>query len=128
MKLLTLNIDNKEVKVKAQKINGITWVYYNRKILSLANKKASHGSTASGLQDPSKILAPMPGAILKISTNDDHQYLAGHTLIVMEAMKMEYSLKVIANATLTKLNCAVGDQVTQGQVLAQLEPEASHED
>jgi biotin carboxyl carrier protein len=46
---------------------------------------------------------------------------AGHVLVVLEAMKMEHSIRAAASATVSEVRVAVGDQVDAKQVLVVLE-------
>ncbi len=118
LKLLNLNIDGEQISVKAEKLNGKTWIHYNDEVISFSPQKSKSKSSGQKTQDVTKILAPMPGTILKVNTNSSGEYKKGQTVIVMEAMKMEYSLKVMADVKLKALNCNTGDQVSQDQVLA----------
>ena len=48
----------------------------------------------------------------------------GAPLIVLEAMKMEHTLRAPSNGRLKALKCAVGDFVQEGAELADFEPVA----
>ncbi len=48
----------------------------------------------------------------------------GAPLIVLEAMKMEHTLRAPADGRLKALKCAVGDFVQEGTELADFEPAA----
>jgi 3-methylcrotonyl-CoA carboxylase alpha subunit len=47
---------------------------------------------------------------------------SGTPLLVLEAMKMEHTLRAPADGHLTALKCAVGDFVQEGTELADFEP------
>jgi|GEM_PF-3001475 len=68
------------------------------------------------------ILAPMPGAIRRVSAVPGEMVAAGETLVVMEAMKMEQSLKSPRAGTVAQVMVAVDDQVGDGDTLVTLEP------
>ncbi len=68
------------------------------------------------------ILAPMPGAILRIATVPGEPVEAGQTLVVMEAMKMEQALKAPREGTVAQVFVGEGDQVGDGDTLVTLEP------
>ncbi|WP_035871838.1 acetyl/propionyl/methylcrotonyl-CoA carboxylase subunit alpha [Cucumibacter marinus] len=70
-----------------------------------------------------EITAPMPGTIKLVATAQGEAVEAGQPLIVMEAMKMEYTLTAPRNGTIATLNAGLGDQVADGAVLATLVPE-----
>ena len=49
----------------------------------------------------------------------------GQPLLVMEAMKMEYTMKSEGPGVITAVNVKAGDQVTAGKVLVQIKPMAA---
>ena len=61
--------------------------------------------------------APMPGRILAVHVTAGDLVVAGQTLIVMEAMKMEHTIVAPADGVVAELRCGVNDQVDNGQVL-----------
>jgi 3-methylcrotonyl-CoA carboxylase alpha subunit/acetyl-CoA/propionyl-CoA carboxylase biotin carboxyl carrier protein len=63
------------------------------------------------------VVAPMPGTVLAVSTEVGRTVEAGDVLGVMEAMKMELSLKAPLAGTVTTVGAAVGDQVALGATL-----------
>lgn len=67
------------------------------------------------------IVAPMPGKITKIFVNEGTEVKKSQALLVMEAMKMEYTLKSDLDTRVEKLNVQVGDQVTLGHLLIRLQ-------
>ena len=68
-----------------------------------------------------KIKAPMPGLVLEISVKEGQEVLEGEKLLILEAMKMENSIVIHANATIKKINIKKGQAVEKGQVLIELE-------
>ena len=59
----------------------------------------------------------MPGKITKILKSEGSTVKAAEVILVMEAMKMEYSLKAEVNCTIEKMKVSTGQQVTLGAVL-----------
>ena len=59
----------------------------------------------------------MPGKITKVFKQMGDQVKAGDAMIVMEAMKMEYTLKADVDGSIQKIDCQVGDQVALGKIL-----------
>ncbi|WP_323687832.1 acetyl-CoA carboxylase biotin carboxyl carrier protein subunit [Rhizobium sp. AN69] len=50
---------------------------------------------------------------------------AGDALVVMEAMKMEHTIRAPAKGTVTAINCAEGNMVEAGAMLVDFEPEGA---
>jgi 3-methylcrotonyl-CoA carboxylase alpha subunit len=70
----------------------------------------------------SRIVAPMPGTVTRILAEPGAELRRGAPLIVLEAMKMEHTLRAPADGRLQALKCAVGDVVQEGAELAEFEP------
>jgi biotin carboxyl carrier protein len=72
-------------------------------------------STGSG-----QMTSPMPGKILKIFVKDGDPVKAGTPILVMEAMKMEHTIKATVDGKIDKILYKEGDQVTGGVELVKL--------
>jgi 3-methylcrotonyl-CoA carboxylase alpha subunit len=68
-----------------------------------------------------RIVAPMPGTVTRILAKPGTDLQRGTPLIVLEAMKMEHTLRAPADGHLKALKCAVGDVVQEGAELADFE-------
>jgi 3-methylcrotonyl-CoA carboxylase alpha subunit len=69
----------------------------------------------------SRIAAPMPGTVTRILAEAGTDVARGTPLIVLEAMKMEHTLRAPTAGRLKALKCAVGDFVQEGTELADFE-------
>jgi propionyl-CoA carboxylase alpha chain len=67
--------------------------------------------------------APLPGAITRVMVSVGDKVSDGDGLVVLEAMKMEHTLRSGGAGTVTRLLCAPGVQVDVGDVLVVVEPE-----
>ena len=68
-----------------------------------------------------RIVAPMPGTVTRILAQPGAGLRRGAPLIVLEAMKMEHTLRAPADGRVKALKCAVGDFVQEGTELADFE-------
>lgn len=68
-----------------------------------------------------EIKAPMPGLVLEISVTDGQPVKDGDRILILEAMKMENSILIHADATIKKVKVVAGQAVERGQVLVELE-------
>jgi 3-methylcrotonyl-CoA carboxylase alpha subunit len=68
-----------------------------------------------------RIVAPMPGTVTRVLAEPGADLLRGAPLLVLEAMKMEHTLRAPGDGRLKALRCAVGDFVQEGTELADFE-------
>jgi len=67
------------------------------------------------------LLAPMPGAVIRVGAALGDTVTAGQPLVWLEAMKMEHTITAPSDGVLTQLDVTVGQQVEVGAVLARVE-------
>lgn len=65
--------------------------------------------------------APMNGSIVRVLVEPGQVVEAGTALVVLEAMKMEHSIRAPHDGTVKALFCQEGDMVSEGTVLVELE-------
>jgi acetyl/propionyl-CoA carboxylase alpha subunit len=70
---------------------------------------------------PGSSVAPMPGSVVRVAVSGGQPVVAGETLVVLEAMKMEHTVAAAGSGTVAAVHVAVGDQVETGQLLAVVE-------
>jgi propionyl-CoA carboxylase alpha chain len=63
------------------------------------------------------LLAPMPGTVIAVQVESGSAVVAGQTLIVLEAMKMQHSISAPGDGTV-EIAVRLGQQVSAGDVLA----------
>jgi 3-methylcrotonyl-CoA carboxylase alpha subunit len=68
-----------------------------------------------------RLVAPMPGRIIAVLVEPGAAVTKGQPLIVMEAMKMEHTIKAPVDGTVATVRYAVGDQVEDGAELISFE-------
>ena len=68
-----------------------------------------------------RIVAPMPGKVVRVLLNVGDQVAAGAGIVVVEAMKMQNEMKSPKAGTVAALHVDVGATVNAGDVLAVVE-------
>ncbi len=66
--------------------------------------------------------APLPGAVTKVLVSLGDVVAEGDGLVVLEAMKMEHTLRADGAGTVGQIACAPGQQVDVGDLLVAVEP------
>jgi biotin carboxyl carrier protein len=66
--------------------------------------------------------APLPGAIGKVLVAVGDTVAEGDGLVVLEAMKMEHTLRANGAGTVTAVRCVAGQQVDVNDLLVTVEP------
>ncbi|HVO82105.1 MAG TPA: biotin/lipoyl-containing protein [Terriglobales bacterium] len=84
---------------------------------SLRNRKGGAG----GEKGPRKLVAPMPGKVVRLLVAENAPVEAGQGVLVVEAMKMQNEIKSPKKGTVQKLATAEGANVNAGDVLAIVE-------
>lgn len=127
-KEIVVNYQGKDQKIIAEIVDRKIWFKINQQIysfdiLDLSNRTGKAKASSNLSHD--KIMAPMPGKITKIFVSVGQKVKKGDALIVMEAMKMEYTLKSDIEATVEIVNGQLNQQVNLGHLLVKLHPEVT---
>jgi len=69
----------------------------------------------------SELLAPMPGLVIDILIEDGREVKKGDALIILEAMKMENTLKSPRDGKIKTIKCAKKQVVEKGAILIEFE-------
>ena len=77
----------------------------------------------AGAADPSRITAPVSGAVVAVRVAPGDAVKAGDVLAVMEAMKMEMRLTAAADGEVAAVHAAPGQQAAGGALLIELKLE-----
>ena len=67
------------------------------------------------------IASPIAGLVAAIEAAEGAAIGAGRTIIIVESMKMEIPVEAEAAGTVRKLLVAVGEQIAEGQAVAEIE-------
>ena len=106
---------------KAMWIEDRFWAYVEGQIVVIEDQKnrpriKSQNITVAQAQ---VLTAPMPGRITKLLAKEGDPVEPGQLVVMMEAMKMEYSLRMPVAGSIKRVHVQVGDQVSLGQVLVE---------
>ncbi len=71
-----------------------------------------------------RLAAPMPGTVVQVLVKVGDVVTSGQPLIVVEAMKMEHTIKAPADGTVAEIHFKVGDPVAEGADLLAFEAAA----
>jgi propionyl-CoA carboxylase alpha chain len=67
------------------------------------------------------LLSPMPGLLVKLAVKVGDQVKAGEELAVVEAMKMENSLRATQDGIVAKISAETGDSLMVDQTILEFE-------
>jgi biotin carboxyl carrier protein len=81
---------------------------------SFGRQKKSGAAAGSG---PQRVLAPMPGKVVRVLVKPGDEVKARQGLVVVEAMKMENELKAARDGRVREVSVAEGQSVDAGAVL-----------
>lgn len=110
------------VKAEAQILNGNLWIHFNGQTRMIEPEISGRRKGKSAASSGTEIMAPMPGKVTKILIAKGQSVRKGDALVVMEAMKMEYTLKSDIDSEILEIKCEWGQQVNLGQLLVQMKP------
>jgi propionyl-CoA carboxylase alpha chain len=73
--------------------------------------------------EPGSLLAPMPGTVIRVAVSPGERIAAGAPVVVIEAMKMEHTVRAPHPGEVTEVSVHAGQTVDAGTRLARVEQE-----
>jgi biotin carboxyl carrier protein len=123
--VLSMLVDGHSYEVKREQTptDLHMWVGSTRHAVEVRDPRSlqSRRNAASDERGPRKLLAPMPGRIVRVLVEEKSQVEAGQGIVVVEAMKMQNEIKSPKKGTVQKILAAAGAAVNAGDVLAIVE-------
>jgi len=123
--VLSLVVDGRcfEVKREQTATDLHMWVGSTRFGVELRDPRSlrSRKSSAADETGPRKIVAPMPGRVVRFLVSEQSEVEAGQGIVVVEAMKMQNEIKSPKKGTVKKIITTAGAAVNPGDVLAIVE-------
>ena len=99
--------------------NGVrVWIDGTYQDVALADPLSGNATSQAAA---GSLTAPMAGIITLLSASPGDKVAAGDTLLVMEAMKMEHTIRAPTDGVLKAYRFAKGDQVKDGELLVEIE-------
>lgn len=77
--------------------------------------------SSPGREGGRSVTSPMPGVVLAVAVGVGETVQRGHTLLVLEAMKMKNEIKAERDGTIAAVLVVAGAQVKHGDVLVEYE-------
>ena len=122
--VLSLIIGGKAYEIKREQTLTDThfWVGSARYAAQLRDPRSLRSrATADDGKGPRKLIAPMPGKVVRALAKENQEVEAGQGVVVVEAMKMQNEIKAPKKGIVRKLVAAEGANVNAGDVLAIVE-------
>ena len=82
---------------------------------------AKGGTLSVGAAGPQRVIAPMPGKIVRVLVKAGDEVKARQGLVVVEAMKMENELRATRDGRVKDVHVAEGALVESGRLLLVIE-------
>jgi len=123
--VLSLLIDGRSYEIKREQTatDLHMWVGSSRFAVelrdprSLRSRKEAEGAAGG----PRKLVAPMPGRVVRLLVSENDAVEAGQGVLVVEAMKMQNEIKSPKKGVVQRIVAAPGAAVNAGDVLAIVE-------
>ncbi len=93
-----------------------SWVQSEGHVLALVEQPRFPDLAARGVAGG--LTAPMPGKVVKVLVTAGQEVAAGAALVVLEAMKMEHTVRAAEAGTVRAIHVEAGDQVEADRLLA----------
>jgi biotin carboxyl carrier protein len=81
------------------------------------NGRKRRGAAAQDAGGPSRLVAPMPGKVVRVLVQPGDAVTARQPLIVVEAMKMENELRAGRDGTVAEVHAREGQSIDAGALL-----------
>ncbi|PHS19272.1 MAG: 3-methylcrotonyl-CoA carboxylase [Kangiella sp.] len=116
---LSLDIDGQKSRVIISKKDNDIVVFKNSMSWSFQIK--DNKKSVVEQEESSNLTAPMPGTVIEVMIEVGQEIEKGQPIVIMEAMKMEHTIKAHKSLVITDVLYAVGDLVEDGAELVAFE-------
>ena len=119
--VLSLLVDGRAFEIKREQTptDLHMWVGSTRYPVELRDPRSLRSRQGAALDEkgPRKIVAPMPGRVVRLLVAEQAEVAVGQGLIVVEAMKMQNEIKSPKKGVVKKIVATAGAAVNAGDVL-----------
>ncbi len=123
--VLSLLVDGHSYEIKREQTSADLhlWVGSARFAVEMRDPRSlrSRQKPAGDEKGPMKVLAPMPGRVVRLLVAENSEVELGQGIVVVEAMKMQNEIKSPKKGLVKKLSASPGAAVNPGDVLAIVE-------
>jgi len=95
---------------------------YQLEVIDAQTRYRLSRSKGDSADSSNTIVSPMPGKVVKIPVKTGEAVVAGQTLIIVSAMKMESEFKAKMAGVVKSIHVAEGDTIEANKVLVVVEP------
>jgi biotin carboxyl carrier protein len=123
--VLSLLVDGRAHEIKRERTatDLHMWVGSTRFAVEMHDPRSlrSQQKAVGAEKGPKKILAPMPGRVVRLMVAENSEVEVGQGIVVVEAMKMQNEIKSPKKGIVKKISAIPGESVNPGDVLAIVE-------
>lgn len=121
MKWVEVDFQGHKHRVPALRSGGRLWFHWQGEthVIDVA-RSSRRASSEVGTAQAGVISAPMPGKVTRVHVKAGDAVSKGQALVVMEAMKMEYTLEADRDGKVAEVRAQAGTQVALGEVLVRV--------
>ncbi len=115
----SLVVEGRAHRVAAVRAGERIWVWCDGRAYEFETARPGRPA-AAGDHHPGGLLSPMPGRVRRVLVAEGEAVERGQGLLVLEAMKMEHSIRAPRDGIVRKVAVAEGDLVEAGVELVEL--------
>jgi biotin carboxyl carrier protein len=120
---LSILIGGKSFEVRHEASGAAVFIRGTRYEVSVEDPRSWRGrrGTAQDEAGPQKLIASMPGKVVRVVAREGDRVVSGQGIVVVEAMKMQNEIRSPRAGVLKKLQAHEGMKVNAGEVLGIVE-------
>lgn len=114
--LYVVEVDGRQELVYLVSDGARRWAWWDGRTFEIVDEQTitRRSAKASGGQT---LMAPMPARVLKVNVRPGDTVHKGDVVVILEAMKMEWPVRALADGVVTTVSCEEGALVTADATL-----------